>query len=40
MTALPDLEIEVRRRHVANEAIVVEVMIRGTHLGGWKGLPA
>ena len=40
MTALPDLEIEVRRRHVANEAIVVEVMIRGTHLGGWKSLPA
>jgi len=40
MTALPDLEIEVRQQHVANEAIVVEVMIRGTHLGGWKGLPA
>jgi steroid delta-isomerase-like uncharacterized protein len=40
MTALPDLEIEVRRRHVASEAILVEVMIRGTHLGGWKGLPA
>jgi steroid delta-isomerase-like uncharacterized protein len=37
MTALPDL---VRQQHVANEAIVVEVMIRGTHLGGWKGLPA
>ncbi len=40
MTALPDLEIEVRQKHVAYEAIVVEVMIRGTHLGGWKGLPA
>lgn len=40
MRALPDLEIDVRRRHVADEAIVVEVLIRGTHLGAWRGLPA
>lgn len=40
MKALPDLEIEVQRRHVGEEAMVVEVMIRGTHLGGWRGLPA
>ncbi len=40
MTALPDLEIEVQRRHVADDAILLEVMIRGTHLGGWRGLPA
>jgi len=40
MTALPNLEIEVRQKHVAYEAILMEVMIRGTHLGGWKGLPA
>ncbi len=40
MKALPDLEIEVQRRHVGEDAIVVEVMIRGTHLGGWRGLPA
>jgi steroid delta-isomerase-like uncharacterized protein len=40
MQALPDLEIEVLRRHVAEDAILVEVMIRGTHLGGWRGLPA
>ena len=40
MTALPDLEIEVRHQHVTYEAIVVEVIIRGTHLGEWKGLPA
>jgi steroid delta-isomerase-like uncharacterized protein len=40
MKALPDLEIEVQRRHVAEEAIIVEVTIRGTHLGGWRGLPA
>ncbi len=40
MSALPDLEIAVQRQHVTDEAIVVEVMIRGTHLGGWRGLPA
>jgi steroid delta-isomerase-like uncharacterized protein len=40
MNALPDLEIEVQRQHVTDDAIVVEVMIRGTHLGGWRGLPA
>jgi steroid delta-isomerase-like uncharacterized protein len=39
MKALPDLEIDVRRRHVTDDAIVVEVMIRGTHLGAWRGLP-
>jgi steroid delta-isomerase-like uncharacterized protein len=38
--ALPDLEIEVQRRHVAEDAVLVEIMIRGTHLGGWRGLPA
>lgn len=40
MKALPDLEIEVQRRHVTDDAILLEVMIRGTHLGGWRGLPA
>jgi steroid delta-isomerase-like uncharacterized protein len=40
MKALPDLEIEVQHQHVAADAIVVEVMIRGTHLGSWRGLPA
>ena len=40
MKALPDLEITVQRQHVAEEAILVEVVIRGTHLGGWRGLPA
>ena len=40
MKALPDLEIIVQRRHLAEDAILVEVVIRGTHLGGWRGLPA
>jgi len=40
MKALPDLEIDVQRRHVTDETIVLEVMIRGTQLGEWRGLPA
>lgn len=40
MKALPDLEIEIKRRHVTDEAVVLEVMIRGTQLGEWRGLPA
>jgi steroid delta-isomerase-like uncharacterized protein len=39
MKALPDLEIDVQHRHVTDDAILVEVVIRGTHLGGWRGLP-
>ena len=38
MGALPDLTIDVIRRHIGDEAIVVEVIIRGTHLGRWRGL--
>lgn len=40
LKALPDLQIEVQDRHVADDAVLVEVIIRGTHLGGWRGLPA
>ena len=40
MKALPDLEIEVQRRHITDDSILLEVIIRGTHLGGWRGLPA
>src|SRR5690242_11653867 len=40
LKALPDLEITVRHRHIAEDAILVEVVIRGTQLGGWRGLPA
>jgi len=39
MKALPDLEIEVQCKHVTVDAILVEVMIRGTHFGAWRGLP-
>jgi steroid delta-isomerase-like uncharacterized protein len=40
MHAMPNLEIDVKRQHVTEGAIVVEVIIRGTHLGDWRGLPA
>lgn len=37
--AMPDLAIEVQRRHAAEDAIVLEVVISGHHLGAWRGLP-
>ena len=40
MGAVPDLSIEIVKQHVADETIVLEVVIRGTHLGSWRGLPA
>jgi len=40
MRAMPDLKIEIHHRHVTDDAIVLAVMIRGTHLGAWRGLPA
>jgi len=40
LTAMPDLYIDVVGQHVAEDTIVVEVMISGTHLGPWRGVPA
>ncbi len=40
MRAAPDLAIEVKQRHTGAESLVLEVTIRGTHLGSWRGLPA
>ena len=37
--ALPDLVIDVKRRHVTDENVILEVVISGTHLGDWRGLP-
>lgn len=39
LTALPDLRIDVLRRHVTDEEVVLEVQIRGTHEGTYHGLP-
>jgi hypothetical protein len=30
----------VKHQHVSAESVVVEVIIHGTHLGSWRGLPA
>jgi steroid delta-isomerase-like uncharacterized protein len=41
LASLPDLAIEIRHRYITSDAIVLEVTIRGTHLGVWRGgLPA
>lgn len=39
MRAAPDLRVDVERRHVADDAVILECTIRGTHLGPWRGLP-
>jgi len=38
--AMPDLSVESVRRHVAGETLVLEVIVRGTQIGAWRGLPA
>jgi steroid delta-isomerase-like uncharacterized protein len=38
--ALPGLRIEVQHQHVGDTTVVLEVIIRGQHLGPWRGLPA
>jgi steroid delta-isomerase-like uncharacterized protein len=39
LQALPDLQIDVLHNHASDTAIVLEVTIRGRHLGHWRGLP-
>jgi steroid delta-isomerase-like uncharacterized protein len=40
IAALPNLHIDVQQRHIAEAAIILEVVITGTHEGAWRGLPA
>jgi steroid delta-isomerase-like uncharacterized protein len=40
LQALPGLRIDVLHTHTSNTAVVLEVVIRGQHLGPWRGLPA
>ena len=40
LQALPGLRIDVLHTHASNTAVVLEVVIRGQHLGPWRGLPA
>ncbi len=39
LRAAPDFHIEVRRQHAADEAVLLEVRLSGTHTGAWRGLP-
>jgi steroid delta-isomerase-like uncharacterized protein len=38
--AVPDLHIDPHGPHVADDVVVLECTISGTHLGTWHGLPA
>lgn len=40
LAAMPDLHIEIINRHVAARAVILEVVITGTQLGQWRGVPA
>lgn len=40
LRAAPDFHVEVTRRHVAEDCVVLEVKLTGTHAGEWRGLPA
>jgi len=40
LQAVPGLRIDVERTHASASAVVLEVIIRGQHLGAWRGLPA
>jgi len=39
LTALPDLRIDITHCLAAEDGVVLEVRISGTHLGSWRGLP-
>ncbi len=39
MEGFPDFHAEVKHRHVGDEAIVMEVVITGTHRKTWNGIP-
>jgi steroid delta-isomerase-like uncharacterized protein len=40
LRAVPDLEIAISNEHVGSEAVIIECLIRGTHGGTWRDLPA
>jgi steroid delta-isomerase-like uncharacterized protein len=40
LVSLPDLHIDIMHRLAAEDGVVLEVRISGTHLGSWRGLPA
>ena len=40
LASLPDLRIEINNCVAAENGVVIEVQISGTHNGPWRGLPA
>ena len=38
LRALPDLRIEVQQRYASVDAVILEVIVCGHHLGSWRGL--
>ncbi|HEY2474503.1 MAG TPA: ester cyclase [Candidatus Cybelea sp.] len=38
--SVPDLFIDVQHEYVSSDHVLLEVVIRGTHRGMWRGLPA
>ncbi|HEU0123961.1 MAG TPA: ester cyclase [Bryobacteraceae bacterium] len=36
----PDFRIDVRHKHAAEEAVILEGFLGGTHAGEWMGIPA
>ncbi|MBW3661098.1 MAG: ester cyclase [Gemmatimonadetes bacterium] len=40
LEASADLRIDIEKEHVSETAVVLEVVIRGTHTGRWRGLPS
>ena len=39
LMSFPDLAIDVNARHVTEDAVILEVVVSGTHLGQWRDLP-
>jgi len=39
LQAVPGLRIDIERTYASEAAVVLEVIIRGQHLGPWRGLP-
>jgi steroid delta-isomerase-like uncharacterized protein len=40
LKAFPDLGIEVKERRHTEDAVILEVIVSGTHTGQWRDLPA
>jgi steroid delta-isomerase-like uncharacterized protein len=37
LEGFPDIRVEIERRHVADDAVILELVLRGTHTGPWRG---